>query len=305
MKQGKYKFSLWYFLLVLGVIFLLNMFLAKSPETQITFSLFKEKLEVGEIVRVKLTSSQILGYTKARRQNETETTPSLMDSLRESVSQGEKEKIYSTVPVFEDQAFIPLLNELHVEYYAEHEKPNYFFEILLRGILPLALFIFIWRFIVKKMGNMGGNNVMSFGQNNAKIVAEEDLKTRFDDVAGCEESKEELVEVVDFLQKPQKYTEIGGKIPKGVLLVGPPGTGKTLIARAVAGESAVTFFKMSGADFVEMFVGVGAARVRDLFKQAREKAPCIIFIDELDAIGKSRAGLASTNDEREQTLNQL
>jgi len=136
-------------------------------------------------------------------------------------------------------------------------------------------------------------------------VAEEHLNTRFKDVAGCEESKDELVEVVDFLKTPEKYTSIGGKIPKGVLLVGPPGTGKTLMARAVAGEAGVTFFRMSGADFVEMFVGVGAARVRDLFKQAREKAPCIIFIDELDAIGKSRAGAMSTNDEREQTLNQL
>lgn len=146
---------------------------------------------------------------------------------------------------------------------------------------------------------------MNFGQNSSKIVAEESLKTRFRDVAGCEESKDELVEVVDFLRNKEKYVAIGGKIPKGVLLVGPPGTGKTLMARAVAGEAGVTFFRMSGADFVEMFVGVGAARVRDLFRQAREKAPCIIFIDELDAIGKSRAASLSTNDEREQTLNQL
>ena len=138
------------------------------------------------------------------------------------------------------------------------------------------------------------------------IVAEGDVKTRFGDVAGVDEAKEELVEVVDFLKSPRKYTEIGGKIPKGVLLVGPPGTGKTLLARAVAGEAEVPFFRMSGADFVEMFVGVGAARVRDLFKQAREKAPCIVFIDELDAIGKSRvSGAMGGNDEREQTLNQL
>jgi cell division protease FtsH len=144
------------------------------------------------------------------------------------------------------------------------------------------------------------------GQNRAVIVAEGDIVTRFHDVAGVDEAKEELVEVVDFLKNPRKYTEIGGKIPKGVLLEGPPGTGKTLLARAVAGEAGVSFFRMSGADFVEMFVGVGAARVRDLFKQARDKAPCIIFIDELDAIGKSRINnIAGGNDEREQTLNQL
>jgi cell division protease FtsH len=172
-------------------------------------------------------------------------------------------------------------------------------------VLPIAFFIFIWRFLMKRLGTMGGN-VLSVGQNRAVIVAEGDIVTRFNDVAGVDEAKEELVEVVDFLKSPQKYTEIGGKIPKGVLLVGPPGTGKTLLARAVAGEAGVSFFRMSGADFVEMFVGVGAARVRDLFKQARDKAPCIIFIDELDAIGKSRINnIAGGNDEREQTLNQL
>lgn len=154
------------------------------------------------------------------------------------------------------------------------------------------------------MGNVGGN-VMSFGQNRARIVAESETRTTFNDVAGVEEAKDELVEVVDFLKNPTKYTAIGGKIPKGILLVGPPGTGKTLLARAVAGEAGVVFFRMSGADFVEMFVGVGAARVRDLFRQAREKAPCIIFVDELDAIGKSRANNIGGNDEREQTLNQL
>ena len=156
-------------------------------------------------------------------------------------------------------------------------------------------------------GGMGGGmgSIFSVGQSRAKAVEEGKVKTRFADVAGVDEAKEELVEVVDFLKEPKKYTDIGGKIPKGVLLVGPPGTGKTLLARAVAGEAGVPFFRISGSDFVEMFVGVGASRVRDLFKQAREKAPCIIFIDELDAIGKSRMNNLSGNDEREQTLNQL
>ncbi len=164
--------------------------------------------------------------------------------------------------------------------------------------------MYIWRIMFKKIGDPGAG-VMRFGKNKAQIVAEGDTGITFEDVAGVDESKEELEEVVDFLKSSSKYLEIGGKIPKGVLLVGPPGTGKTLLARAVAGTAEVPFFRMSGADFVEMFVGVGAARVRDLFKQAREKAPCIVFIDELDAIGKSRLAVAGGNDEREQTLNQL
>ena len=148
-------------------------------------------------------------------------------------------------------------------------------------------------------------SIFNVGNSRAKVIEEGKIKTRFADVAGVDEAKEELVEVVDFLKSPKKYTDIGGKIPKGVLLVGDPGTGKTLLARAVAGEAGVPFFSISGSDFVEMFVGVGASRVRDLFKQAREKAPCIIFIDEIDALAKSRANGFSSNDEREQTLNQL
>jgi len=303
MKQGKYKFSLWYFLLVIAVLAILNMFLVKSPDTSIDYSTFKNKISSGEIVRVKMTQALYTGYTQTSKQYEEELVTTITSRLSNN-NNSLGGTVYSTVPL-NDPSFLPLVDAMGIEYYAVLEKNNYFLDILISWVVPLLLLVIVWRFIFKRMGNMGGNNVMSFGQNNAKIVAEEDLNTRFDDVAGCEESKDELIEVVDFLKNPKKYTEIGGKIPKGVLLVGPPGTGKTLIARAVAGEAGVTFFKMSGADFVEMFVGVGAARVRDLFKQAREKAPCIIFIDELDAIGKSRAGLASTNDEREQTLNQL
>jgi cell division protease FtsH len=208
------------------------------------------------------------------------------------------------VPI-NDPEFIKLMDEKGVAYYAVSREGSTVLNIIFSWVLPIAFFFFIWRFLMKRLGNMGGN-VLSVGQNRAVIVAEGDIATRFPDVAGVDEAKDELVEVVDFLKTPQKYTDIGGKIPKGVLLVGPPGTGKTLLARAVAGEAGVPFFRMSGADFVEMFVGVGAARVRDLFKQAREKAPCIIFIDELDAIGKSRINnIAGGNDEREQTLNQL
>jgi cell division protease FtsH len=204
-----------------------------------------------------------------------------------------------------DPEFIKLMDEKRIAYGGVSREGNAILNFIFSWVLPIAFFIFIWRFVFKRLGNMG-SNVLSVGQNRAVIVAEGDIVTRFSDVAGVDEAKEELVEVVDFLKSPQKYKDIGGKIPKGVLLVGPPGTGKTLLARAVAGEAGVSFFRMSGADFVEMFVGVGAARVRDLFKQARNKAPCIIFIDELDAIGKSRLNsVAGGNDEREQTLNQL
>lgn len=180
---------------------------------------------------------------------------------------------------------------------------------LLMWVMPSVVFYFLWwgmgRLLQKKMG-VGTGNVMSFGKSGAKIYADSDVKTTFTDVAGQEEAKEGLKEIVDFLHNPRKYAKIGAKLPKGALLVGPPGTGKTLIARAVAGEAKVPFFSISGSDFVQMFVGMGAAKVRDLFQQAKEKAPCIIFIDEIDAIGKKRSsGMMGGNDEREQTLNQL
>jgi cell division protease FtsH len=167
--------------------------------------------------------------------------------------------------------------------------------------------IAIWMFIMRRVGG-GPTQALSFGRSKHKIYDRKELKTTFADVAGVDEAKAELEEVVDFLKNPRKYQRLGGHLPKGVLLVGPPGTGKTLLARAVAGEAAVPFFTLSGSEFVEMFVGVGASRVRDLFEQAKEKAPCIVFIDELDAIGKSRAGatgFVGGHDEREQTLNQL
>jgi cell division protease FtsH len=204
----------------------------------------------------------------------------------------------------QDPNFVNFLDQKGVEYYAVLPQNHPLLGAILSWVVPIALMFVVWRYLFRRMGNMG-QNVMSFGQNKSQLVAEGDTGVRFSDVAGADEAKAELAEVVDFLKNPTRYTAIGGKIPKGVLLVGAPGTGKTLLARAVAGEAGVTFFKISGSEFVEMFVGVGAARVRDLFQQAKGKAPCIIFIDELDAIGKSRATSLSTNDEREQTLNQL
>ena len=179
-------------------------------------------------------------------------------------------------------------------------------QIVLSYVLPILIFVVFFRFLTKRMGGLGGGNVMSFGKSGAKIYANDETGTTFADVAGQEEAKESLLEIVDFLHDPKRYEEIGAKLPKGALLVGPPGTGKTLLAKAVAGEAKVPFFSISGSEFVEMFVGMGAAKVRDLFKQANDKAPCIVFIDEIDTIGKKRdgSGLAG-NDEREQTLNQL
>jgi len=175
---------------------------------------------------------------------------------------------------------------------------------LLAWLLPLALLFFFWSRASAGLG--AGQGALAFGRSRAKIYADDDVKVTFADVAGIDEATEELREIVDFLKHPKKYTDLGARIPKGVLLVGPPGTGKTLLARAVAGEAHVPFFSLSGSEFVEMFVGVGAARVRDLFAQAEERAPCIIFIDELDALGKSRvASPLGTHEEREQTLNQL
>ena len=179
--------------------------------------------------------------------------------------------------------------------------------ILITWILPMVAIFFMWKFLFSKMGSgMGGGGVMGIGKNKARVYAQKETGVTFKDVAGQDEAKESLQEVVDFLENPGKYSKIGAKLPKGALLVGPPGTGKTLLAKAVAGEAHAPFFSLSGSEFVEMFVGVGASRVRELFEEAKKNAPCIIFIDEIDAIGKSRdSRFGGGNDEREQTLNQL
>ncbi|MDR2536708.1 MAG: ATP-dependent zinc metalloprotease FtsH [Treponema sp.] len=293
-KFGGWKFTIVYIVILIVGMSLFNYVFMSRVNPTIDFSEFKARIASGEIKRVELTDSYFTGYTTQRQLPQ---VPGLRNNLRTA-------NIYRTVGILTED-FIHLLDTQGVAYYAVSREGSAILNIIFSWVLPIAIFFFIWRFLMKRLGNMGGN-VLSVGQNRAVIVAEGDIVTRFSDVAGVDEAKDELVEVVDFLKNPKKYTDIGGKIPKGVLLVGPPGTGKTLLARAVAGEAGVAFFRMSGADFVEMFVGVGAARVRDLFKQARDKAPCIIFIDELDAVGKSRINnIAGGNDEREQTLNQL
>jgi cell division protease FtsH len=290
--MNNWKYSIAYVFIAVVSISLFNWFVESADSSVVPYSEFKSLVASGRISRIELDSNYYTGYSSAPARQDGRTTEAGQTS------------VYKTVPI-NDPDFTKLLDEKKVVYSAVSREGNALLGFVLNWVLPIGLMFFLWRMLQKRLTGMG-SNVLSVGQNKAVIVAEGDVKTRFVDVAGVDEAKEELVEVVDFLKNPKKYTDIGGKIPKGVLLVGPPGTGKTLLARAVAGEAGVPFFRMSGAEFVEMFVGVGAARVRDLFKQAREKAPCIVFIDELDAIGKSRVnGAMGGNDEREQTLNQL
>jgi cell division protease FtsH len=303
-KWGGWKFSLIYIGVIVVGMTLFNYVFMNRVNPPIDFSEFKSRIVSGEIRRVEMTDSYYTGYTAPKSSAPVLSTPLARQSARQSGA------FYRAIPIY-DEGFLRLMDDHGVSYYTVSREGSAILNIVFSWVIPIVFFVFIWRFLMKRMGNMG-SNVLSVGQNRAVIVAEGDIQTRFADVAGVDEAKEELVEVVDFLKSPKKYTDIGGKIPKGVLLVGPPGTGKTLLARAVAGEAGVAFFRMSGSDFVEMFVGVGAARVRDLFKQARskvqgkEKSGCIIFIDELDAIGKSRINaMGGGNDEREQTLNQL
>lgn len=254
---------------------------------------FIAKVDSGTVEKVMIKNNQIY-FTAIDGNKEIQTyqtgetnDPQLVNRLLNAKSPNEGGKILFTQVVPEENS--PILN------------------FLLMWILPGLLFYMFWRFASKNIQSKlgAGGNFMSFGTKGAKIYADSDIKTTFADVAGQDEAKETLKEIVDFLHNPKKYAEIGASLPKGALLVGPPGTGKTLIARAVAGEAKVPFFAISGSEFVQMFVGMGAAKVRELFKQANEKAPCIIFIDEIDAIGKKRDNMVGGNDEREQTLNQL
>ena len=219
-----------------------------------------------------------------------------------------KEKVYTTGIWSDDEGLTQRLLDHNVDFgNVVPQQSSPIISFLLSWILPIAIFILLGQLLSRTlMKRMGGPNAMSFGKSNAKVYVEAQTGITFADVAGEDEAKEALTEIVDFLHNPTKYSQIGASMPKGALLVGPPGTGKTLLAKAVAGEAKVPFFSISGSEFVEMFVGMGAARVRDLFKQAQDKAPCIVFIDEIDTIGKKRdSGGISGNDEREQTLNQL
>ena len=300
--NGKKKLPFWpILLLTLFAVAMAEVFLFPKNDDLIDYSDFKSKIESGEIKSVVISDNYFIGYgTVIETKTEGKGIKLFNAPSIKSAAQ------YKTSAVL-TQSFLDFLEENNIHYKFAAKQNNWFVQLLLNLLVPFGLIFLMYFFLFRKMGGGSGGmgSIFSVGNSRAKVVEEGKIKTRFADVAGVDEAKEELVEVVDFLKSPKKYTDIGGKIPKGVLLVGDPGTGKTLLARAVAGEAGVPFFSISGSDFVEMFVGVGASRVRDLFKQAREKAPCIVFIDEIDALAKSRANGFSSNDEREQTLNQL
>ena len=271
--------ALW---LVIGLVMILvfNIFnQGQAPEKELIFSDFMVKVEKGEISEVTIKGSDFRG----------------------KMTDGSAFKTYSA----EDPQLIPTLRAKGVRITVKPADSNPWYMNALLSWLPMVLFIGVWIFFMRQMQG-GGAKALSFGKSRARLLSEKQNKVTFADVAGVDEAKEELQEIIEFLKSPQKFQKLGGRIPKGVLLMGPPGTGKTLLARAIAGEASVPFFSISGSDFVEMFVGVGASRVRDLFEQGKKHAPCIIFMDEIDAVGRHRgAGLGGGHDEREQTLNQL
>lgn len=291
--------------ILIGVATLLifNHFQGPARVTEISYSDLKDRITAEEVEKVIISDWNIVA----------EPTTAARDEFRES-SEDPNFESWQATRLREDQSLIDLIEERGVEVQVERDAGCGEGGLIWIWLMPLFLLFLFWGFLARRMQSMGtpgggpgGNSqVMSFGKSRAKVYAEEGTGVTFDDVAGADEAKEELQEIISFLREPSRFTRLGGKVPKGVLLVGPPGTGKTLLARAVAGEAEVPFYNLSGSDFVEMFVGVGAARVRDLFQQAQDNSPCIIFVDELDAIGKTRGGAGfQTNEEREQTLNAL
>lgn len=281
----KFKYRMVYFVGVILAIFAANYFATNMGTKEIPYNQFLTLVQEGNVEKVVIQRDKIV--IKAKEGTEFAEKALYTGNLR-------------------DPSLIEVLTNANVEFNADVPNNSPILNSILSMILPLIIFFMIGRLLFGKIDKKMGGGVMSFGKNTAKLYAENETGKTFKDVAGQEEAKESLVEIVDFLHKPERYAEIGARLPKGALLVGPPGTGKTLLAKAVAGEAKVPFFSLSGSDFVEMFVGMGASRVRDLFKQAEEKAPCIVFIDEIDAIGKSRdTSMQGGNDEREQTLNQL
>lgn len=280
----KYKYGIFYVVAVIFFVLLANYFIVDITTEQISYNKFLQLLNEKKVEKVVIQKEKLTIIPKPE--------------------EGVRKKTLYTGNI-KDLNLVNQLEASGAEFGTSVAENNPTTRFFYSWVLPIILFVFIGRVMMGKLDKKFGGGVMSFGKNTAKLYAENETGKTFSDVAGQEEAKESLVEIVDFLHNTNKYSDIGAKLPKGALLVGPPGTGKTLLAKAVAGEAKVPFFSLSGSDFVEMFVGMGAARVRDLFRQAEEKAPCIIFIDEIDAIGKSRDAGISTNDEREQTLNQL
>jgi cell division protease FtsH len=276
--------GLWLLLLLMGLLLWSIVTKQQPREPEIRFSQFVQAVEEGRVGDVTIQGRNIRGHYKGER-----------------AGGGEGFKTFAP----EDPDLVRMLREKGVEIEARPEDAEPWYLVAVVQWAPMLLLVGVWIFFMRQM-QIGGGKAMSFGKSRAKLLSENTHKVTFNDVAGIDEAKEELEEIISFLRDPKKFTKLGGRIPKGVLLVGPPGTGKTLLARAIAGEAGVPFFSISGSDFVEMFVGVGASRVRDLFVQGKKNAPCIIFIDEIDAVGRHRgAGLGGGHDEREQTLNQL
>ncbi len=299
-EKKKVSFSLIYFLIALALIFLLQRYFLARELITISYSEFKVLLEEKLVDDLQISRETIAGSLLEGAHNR---LMGLRKEKKEQEIKHLKEIKYFSVVRIEDPDLVKELSEKSIRYTAEREVT--WLKTLLSWIIPLLIFIVIWVFFFKRMG-AAGEGLMAVGKSKARVYVEGETKVTFDDVAGVEEAEQELQEVIEFLKNPQKFQSLGGKIPKGILLVGPPGTGKTLLARAVAGEAKVPFLSLSGSAFVEMFVGVGAARVRDLFAQAEKLAPCIIFIDEIDALGKARGvSPVSGVDEREQTLTQL
>src|SRR6266513_1252257 len=302
----RFQFSLAYVLVAAVVLSLLQSWFLAPRTVEIPMSKFLELLRADKIEKVALTDRELRGVAKP---DALPATPDgAGDRLRRWLGGDDDLRVFTVtrIPGVDEQSLVRELEQHHVEFTGRIES-TFLRDLFFGWVIPLGIMVAIWMFLMRRVGG-GPTQALSFGRSKHKIFDRKELKTTFGDVAGVDEAKAELIEIVDFLKNPKKYQRLGGRIPKGVLLVGPPGTGKTLLARAVAGEADVPFFTLSGSEFVEMFVGVGAARVRDLFEQAKDKAPCIIFIDELDAIGKSRAGATGFiggHDEREQTLNQL
>lgn len=308
-QKKKIQFTVPYFLIGFLLIWIFQTFMIQPmlvEQTEVPYSQFRAEIAAGKVAEVTLGSDRIVylpvrsGIPESTAQQEV----GLLDFFA-SLSGGQLEgQVFNVIPA-EDPDLIPALIEAGVEFTAEDLSTG-LFELILGWILPIIPLLLIWYFLFRRMGTAGAG-VMSIGKSKAQAIQGEMTGVKYDDVGGVAEVEVELKEIIEFLKEPERFTRLGAKLPKGVLLVGPPGTGKTLLARATAGEAGVPFFSLSGSDFVEMFVGVGASRVRDLFEQAKAKAPCIVFIDEIDAIGQARASIGAlrTNDEREQTLNQL
>ena len=297
--EKKQVFSLWYFVVALMTILLLQEYLSRVPVEAIAYSDFKQLLRERKLSDIVITEQRISGTVDAQ------ALAAVLPPERAGGIAGASGPLRFQTVRIEDPQLVADLEAARAQFAGRIESR--WLATLLSWVVPVVLFVALWMFLIRRVGMMGGGGgLLEIGKSKAKVYMEKQTGVTFADVAGIDEAKGELMEIVEFLRNPDRYRRLGGKIPKGVLIVGAPGTGKTLLAKAVAGEAGVPFLTISGSDFVEMFVGVGAARVRDLFKQAEEKAPCIIFIDELDALGKARGmGAFGGHDEREQTLNQL